>query len=78
MTGQERRLLELLAGSPDGATDLSLLAQGFQFKVMLGVIGAGFAAATSERAFAAGRSVEVSRVRITDAGRRVLAEKEHS
>jgi len=78
MIDKERRLLELLAGSPDGATDLSLLAQGFQFKVILGLIGAGFAAATSERMVAAGRSVEVSRVRITDAGRRALAEKDHS
>jgi len=78
MTDKERRLLELLAGSPDGATDLSLLSQGFQFKVILDVIGAGFAAATSERTFAAGRWVEVSRMRITDAGRRALAEKEHS
>jgi len=76
MTGQERRLLELLAGSPDGATDLSLLTQGFQFKVILRVIGAGFATAASERMVAAGRSVEVSRVRITDAARRELADRQ--
>jgi hypothetical protein len=51
MTADERRLLELLAGSADGSTD------------------AGLATVHCDRA------VKITRVWITDAGRRALAER---
>jgi hypothetical protein len=73
MRDDERRLLELLATSPDGATDALLLAHGFPLEVILGVIAAKLATATAERA--GDKPVDVTRVRITDAGRQTLAER---
>ena len=74
MTTDERRLLELLAGSPDGTTDALLLAHGFPLKVILSVIGNKRATATPERTLAGGKPIEMTRVRITDTGLRALAE----
>jgi hypothetical protein len=77
MSTDERRLLELLAGSADGSTDALLVADGFALKVILGSIGGGLATTMPERTFAAGKPVEVTRLRITDAGRRALADQVH-
>jgi hypothetical protein len=75
MTADERRMLELLAASEDGCTDALLTAHGFKLDVLISIVSARLATATPERVFAAGKPVEVTRVRITDAGRRVLAER---
>ena len=75
MTAAERRLLEMLAGSADGTTDALLTAHGFKLDVLISIVTAEFATATPERVFAAGKPVEVTRVRITDAGRRAVAER---
>jgi hypothetical protein len=72
MTENEQRLLELVAASKDGATDALLLAHGFALEVIVGVVRAGLATAQVEPILAGEREVEVSRVRITDAGRRAL------
>jgi hypothetical protein len=69
-----RRALELLAGSRDGATEAIMLAHGFSVAQMVALVRAGLATATAERVVAGGRTMEVARVRITEAGRRVLAE----
>ena len=72
MTTDERRILEMLARSADGTTDALLVAHGFDFALMARLvreIGNGDA----ERVYAGGKPVEVTRVRITDAGRRALA-----
>jgi hypothetical protein len=50
-----------------------LRAHGFTLALMVDVVRAGFATAMAERTFAAGRAVEITRVRITEAGRRALA-----
>jgi hypothetical protein len=76
-------LLELLAGSDDGATDALLTAHGFtaelgrtvMAELVVGLVGAGLATATAEQTFAAGRAIDVIRVRITDAGRRALSDR---
>jgi hypothetical protein len=60
-----RRALELLAGSRDGCTEAIMLAK---------IVRAGLASATTERVVAGGRTMEVARVHITEAGRRALAE----
>jgi hypothetical protein len=73
MTADERRLLELLAGSADGYTVALLRAHGFTVALMVDVVRAELATAKAERVFAAGKPVEITRVRITDAGRRALA-----
>jgi hypothetical protein len=75
MTNDERRLLELLAGSADGCTDALLTAQGFKLDVLISIVSAEFATAQPERTFAAGKPVERTRVQITDAGRRALADR---
>jgi hypothetical protein len=69
-----RRLLELLAASDDGCTDALLLEHGFTLDVLISIVSAEFATAKPERTFAAGKPVETTRVRITEAGRRALAE----
>ena len=43
---------------------------------MVAVVKAGLATATPERVYAGGKPVEVTRVRITDAGRRALASRQ--
>jgi hypothetical protein len=68
-----RRALELLAGSRDGCTEAIMLAHGFTIDMLVEVVNAGLASATTERVVAAGRTIEVARVRITEAGRRALA-----
>jgi hypothetical protein len=69
-----RRALELLAASPDGATEAIMLAHGFTIDLLLDLIFAGLATANAERVVAGGRSMEVAKVRITDAGRQALVE----
>jgi hypothetical protein len=65
-----RRALELLAGSRDGMTEAMLLAHGFAVDMLVDLIRAGLATANTERMVAGGRPIEVTRVRITDAGQR--------
>jgi hypothetical protein len=69
MTDDERRLLEMLAGSADGTTDALLVAHGFDFDLIACLVLERLATAMPEHVFAAGKT----RVRITDAGRRALA-----
>ncbi len=68
-----RRALELIAWSPDGMTEAMLLAHGFTVEMLVDLIRAGLATAKAERVMAGGRSMQVTRVRITEAGRRALA-----
>jgi hypothetical protein len=68
-----RRALELLASCRDGCTEAIMLAHGFTTEQMVELVRAGLAMATAERIVAGGRTVEVARVRITEAGRRALA-----
>jgi hypothetical protein len=76
MTDETRRLLELLAASDDGCTEAILLAHAFALDLIDGIVSAGLATATAEHTFAAGRAIEFTRVRITEAGRRTLAERQ--
>jgi hypothetical protein len=68
-----RRALELLASCRDGCTEAVMLADGFSIDMMVEIINAGLATATTERMVAGKHRIEVARVRITDAGRQVLA-----
>jgi hypothetical protein len=65
------RALELLAAARDGCSEVIVLAHVFSIDVMVGLVNAG--TATAERVVAGSRKIEVATVRITDAGRRVLA-----
>ena len=68
-----RRALELLAASRDGATEAIMIAHGFTVEQMVDLCIAGLATATPERMVAGGRTFEVVRMTITEAGRRALA-----
>jgi hypothetical protein len=70
-----RRALELLASCRDGCTEAIMLARGFTVPQMVKLIRAGLATAQSERVVAGGRTLEIARVRITDARRRALAQR---
>jgi membrane carboxypeptidase/penicillin-binding protein PbpC len=52
-----------------------MLAHGFTIDVLVELVRAGLATATSERVVAGGRTIEVARVRTIRAGRRALADK---
>jgi len=69
-----RRALELLAGCPDGCTDALMFANGFTAEQLLDLVHAGLATARATRMVAGERTIEVARVRITEAGRRALGE----
>jgi hypothetical protein len=73
MTAEERRLLELLSTSADGCTELHLAAQGFTLEVIVGLSRGGLATSTTQRGYAGGHAVDLTRVRITEAGQRALA-----
>jgi hypothetical protein len=70
-----RRALELLAASRDGCSEAIMLAHGFTVDVLAEIVRAGLAMASVERMVAGGKRIEVIRVRITEAGRRALADR---
>jgi hypothetical protein len=67
-----RRALELLASCRDGCTEALMLAHGFSIDMMVGLVNAGLANVTGECVVAGDKTIEVVRVRITEAGRRAL------
>jgi len=71
---ERRRALELLAASPDGCSEAIMLAHGFTVDFLVDLIRTGMATTRIESVVAGGRAMEVARVRITEAGRRALAE----
>jgi hypothetical protein len=71
-----RRALELLAGSRDGCTEAIMLAHGFKTEMLVEMVNAGLASVTTERVVAGGLKMEIARVRITEAGRGTLADRD--
>ena len=69
---RHRRALELLSSCRDGCTEAIMLAHGFTTEQMIDLMRAGLATATAERVVAGRHTIEVARVRITEAGRRAL------
>ena len=69
---QRRRALELLEASIDGCTEAIMLAYGFKTEFLAALVDAGLATASIERMVAGGRRIEVTRMRITGAGRQAL------
>jgi hypothetical protein len=68
-----RRALELLAASRDGCTEAIMLAHGFTVELIVDLCIAGLVIATVERMVVGGRTVEIVRLKITEAGRQALA-----
>jgi hypothetical protein len=71
--GRHRRALVLLASCPDGCTEAVMQAHGFTIEQIAELIRAGLATRDGERAVAGGKTIEVTRVTITEAGQRELA-----
>ena len=67
---EQRRSLQLLACSPFGAAEAIMLTHGFTRGTLACLVRAGLAMAQHETIKADGQSVR--RVRITEAGRRVI------
>jgi hypothetical protein len=67
------RALRLLAGSPLGATEAMMLAHGFTDDMLARLVRDGLATASPGSIHASGRSMKVTWLRITDAGRQALA-----
>jgi hypothetical protein len=63
----------LLAPCRDGCTEAMMLAHGFTIAQVVELVHAGVATATTECVVAGSRTIEVARVRITEAGRRALS-----
>ena len=67
----QHRALALLARSPNGRTKTFMLSQGWTRQLLDGLVRAGLATAANERVGRGGQ-IEVTRIKITDAGRAVL------
>jgi hypothetical protein len=52
-----------------------MIADGFTIEQLIELVRAGLATATAERMVAGNRTIEVARVRNTEAGRRALADR---
>jgi len=73
LTREQRRAIELLASNPHGATeDLLVLAHGFDSDMIAGLVHQRLATAKRESMKACGKTIEVVRITITDAGRKAL------
>jgi hypothetical protein len=67
---EQRRALQLLAGTPFGASEAIMFTNGFERRTLARLIRIGLA--TIQRESIKPGSESVGRVRITDAGRRAL------
>jgi len=67
-----RRVLELLAGSPQGCTEAILLAHGNTAAQLASVLRDGFAIERAERMKVSGREMLITRLYITDAGQKAI------
>jgi hypothetical protein len=70
---EARRALELLASSRHGANEELLVhGHGFKRQMLAGLVRAGLAAAEREVVKAGGKTIEISRIRITKVGRQAI------
>ena len=68
-----RRVLKMLARARRHGCDVNaLFSRGFEHKTIADLVRTGLATVQLESMRKRGRTVEVARVRITDAGRRLL------
>jgi hypothetical protein len=67
-----REALKLLASGPHGATEAFMHAQGFSLRMLVGLVRGRLATIRNVSLKADGEKVAVTRITITDAGRKVL------
>jgi len=75
LTDDHHQALRLLAGSADACTVPTMLAQGCTIRVLRYLVRRRLAVPERERVHHARHAVIVTRLRITDAGLRTLAER---
>jgi hypothetical protein len=74
-SAEQRRALALLASSRHGVNEeLLVRGHGFSRGVLASLVRCGLAAAEHEVMNAGGKTIEVVRFRITDAGRKAIEE----
>jgi hypothetical protein len=73
-----RRALETIAAYPDGCTEATLAAHDIPTEVLIEVVQSGLAMVRRERVDDEDGFLEVTRVWITEAGKRVLAAREQT
>jgi hypothetical protein len=74
-TDQRRALWLLDEAEPRGCTEAVMrLAHGFKAELLAGLVHDGLASVAAETITAGDQPIEVARLRITEAGRRALAE----
>jgi hypothetical protein len=71
VTPEHFRALSILASSPNGCTEATMIAHGFTVDFMTVLVLSGLATATVERMIVGRKQVDVTRLCITDAGRRL-------
>ena len=72
VSAEQRRALQILAGARNGVTEALMLANGFTAELMAQLVLAGLATVETETVRAGGPIIKVERMRITEAGRRVI------
>jgi hypothetical protein len=72
LSADRRRALKVLAASPDGCTEAIMLAYGFKLELLADLVLDGLATVHNERVIAGRRAIEVTLVRMTEAGRQAL------
>jgi hypothetical protein len=75
LNAEHRRALALLAGTPRGCTESLMMAHGFKVEILAALVRDGFAVAEPELMTAGGRKIAVTRIMITEAGRRALGSR---
>jgi hypothetical protein len=68
-----RRALALLAENPDGCTRAIMLARGFPLEPLNRLVRAGLVTSHLDREERPDKAIEIVRLRITETGRRALA-----
>jgi hypothetical protein len=74
LTDQQRRALQLLAGNPNGCAEATMLANGFEIKILGKLVLDSLAEAEARNTMAGTRRIRVIWMRITDAGRKAIAD----
>jgi hypothetical protein len=66
------RALSLIAASPNGCTTTALMAQGVPPRVIADLVDRGLAISSAKMVDTGARPIEVTRLRITQHGRKAL------
>jgi hypothetical protein len=72
LSAQRRHALQLLASSPNGITEILLFAHGVTPHMLSRLLRSGLATVVRETIKSGDQTIDIGRITITDAGRRVL------